>query len=217
MTHKKLTTKLQFLTAAAMLSVSLLNVQTAYGYITPGGDSNRVTPVIPRHPTRPIPRPGNLPRPEPIRPTPRPSPRPIPIPYPGPVYPGPVYPGPIYPYPGYPPVYPQPNYSQYKTVNISRWVYNESFYVSELLSYRYNYAGYRLKSVRVDVGGNSSASVALVVDGQVVNAKYTSGADVYLYPSYYSDDLNSEIDSLAVHVNGSAYIYNIVFELERRY
>ena len=214
---KNLSKKLQLASTLAILSVSLVNVQTAYGYITPGGDSNRVTPAIPRYSSpRPIPRPGNPPRLEPVRPNPRPYPRPIPIPYPGPVYPGPVYPvpgyPPVYPYPGYPPPI---NNTQYKTTYLNRWVYNESFYVRELLNY--NYVGYRLKSLRVDISGNSGASVSLVVNGQVVDSKYTNGNDVYLYPGYYNDDLNSEVSSISVYVNGSVYIYNMVFELERRY
>lgn len=209
--------KLQLVATAIMLSISLLNVQTAFGYITPGGDSYRVTPVVPRPPAvRPTPRPGT-PRPEPIRPTPRPTPRPIPIPYPDPVYPGPIYPSPIYP-PVYPtPVYPPSYYTQTKTMTLNRWVYSETFYVRQLVDFSYEYAGYRLKSVRVDVAGNSYANINLVVNGRVTDSRYTNGGDVYLYPNYYNDDLNSEISSLAVQVNGSAFIYKIVFELQRRY
>lgn len=197
--------KLKLVATSAMLLVSLLNIQTAYGYITPEGDSFRVTPRVPReYAPRPIPRPG----------TPRPEyPRPIPIPYPGPNYPGPIYP--IYPIPPMPPV----SYTEYKTAHINRWVDNETLYVGQLLNFNYNYRynGYRLKSVRVDISGDSSASLNLVVNGQVVDSRYSHGQDIYLYPAYYSDDLNSEVRSIAIHVNGFAYIYNIVFELERRY
>lgn len=211
---KMLSSKLQLLAITAMLSVSLINVQTAYGYATPGGNSNRVTPVIPRPGTlRPgpiIPRPG-YPRPE----YPRPG-------YPGPVVPGPIYPPippyypPTYPGPIYPgPIYPAPNYTEYKTAYVNRYVYNETMYASQLMGY--NYSGYRLKSVHINISGSTSASVSLVVNGQVVDSKYSSGQDIYLYPGYYADDLGSEIGSLGIHINGSAYIYSMVFELERRY
>jgi|GEM_PF-2964196 len=219
---KAISSKLTLVSTVAIMTVSLLNVQTAYGYVVPGGDSNVVTAVTPRpgsptpvRPTptpRPIPRPGPIvvpaPTPRPIpRPTPRPTPRPIPIPYPGPVYPGPVYPGPIYPSPGYPPPV---NYTQYKTSYVNRWVYNENFYVDQLLGY--GYGNYRLRNIRVDVSGDSSATVSLLVNGHLIETRYTSGQDVYLYPGYYGD-----YSSLRISVAGAAYIYNIVFELERRY
>jgi len=193
-----ISSKLTLVSTVAIVAVSLLNVQTAFGYIVPGGNSYAVTPVVPR--------PGS---PTPVRPTPtpRPRPRPMPIPYPGPVYPGPVYPGPIYPSPGYPPPV---NYTQYKTAYVNRWVYNENFYVDQLLGY--GYGGYRLKNIRVDVSGDSAATVSLLVNGQLIETRYTSGQDVYLYPGYYGD-----YSSLRISVSGAAYIHNILFELERRY
>ncbi len=234
---KTLVSKLHLITLAAMLSVSLLNVQTAYGYITPGGDSNRVTPVFSRYPSpvprpgsgpirpTPTPRPGNpypmpqpnyphphpYPVPQPTYPRPRPYPAPYPVPYPVP-YPGPYYP-PTYPVPGYP----RPGYLEHKTVTINRMVYGETFYVNQLLNTNYNYRGYRLKNVHVDVAGNSEASINLIINGRVIDSQYTNGQDVYLYPSSYDDDLNIEVGSLAVQVSGAAYIYSLVFELERTY
>lgn len=210
---KIISSKLMLASTVAIMTVSLLNVQTAYGYVVPGGDSYKITPVVPRpgsqvrpSPT-PIPRPGT-PRPIPPRPTPYPAPYPVPYPTP---YPGPVYPGPIYPNPGYPPPV---NYTQYRTAYVNRWVYNENFYVDNLIGY--GYSNYRIKNIRVDVSGDSAATVSLIVNGQLVDSKYTSGSDVYLYPGYYGNDgYNSS--SLRVMVNGAAYVYNIVFELERRY
>tara|TARA_B110001454_G_scaffold106457_1_gene100205 strand:+ start:45546 stop:46244 length:699 start_codon:yes stop_codon:yes gene_type:complete len=227
---KTVTTKLTLVSTVAIMTVSLLNVQTAYGYVVPGGDSNKATAVVPRpgnpqpvRPTptptpRPIPRPTPTPVPSPRpqpdprpipRPTPRPTPRPIPIPipvpYPGPVYPSPGYPS--YPTPGY------PNYTQYKTSYVNRWVYNENFYVNSLLGYRYS--GYRLKNIRVDVSGDSAATVTLIANGQLLDAKYTSGSDVYLYPGSYGYYVGYNSSDLRISVSGAAYIYNIVFELER--
>jgi hypothetical protein len=229
--NKSIKTKLNLVSIATMMAVSLLNVQTAFGYITPGGDSNRRTPVIPRpgnpgnevRPT-PTPRPTypgpSYPRPEPVRPspTPRPTPRPVPSPrpIPGPVYPGPVYPGPVYPGPIYPipPVYPVPpiNYTQYKTGYVNRWVFNETFYANQLIGYNYGYSGYRLRGIRVDVSGDSNATISLVVNGRLIDSRYTSGQDVYLYPTYLTD-----LSSVGVSIVGAAYVYNMVFELERYY
>lgn len=217
---KFISSKLTLVSTVAIMTVSLLNIQTAYGYITPGGDSHAVTPIVPRpgsqvrpSPT-PIPRPGNPVRPIP-RPTPRPMPRPIPVPgpiYPGPVYPGPVYPGPIYPSPGYPPPV---NYTQYKTAYVNRWVYSENFYVDSLIGY--SYSNYRIRNIRVDVAGGSAATVSLFVNGQLIDSKYTSGYDVYLYPGYHGYDFGYDRSPLRITVNGAVYIYKIVFELERRY
>ncbi|OYZ11934.1 MAG: hypothetical protein B7Y39_19185 [Bdellovibrio sp. 28-41-41] len=216
--NKSISSKLTLVSTVAIMTVSLLNVQTAYGYVVPGGDSNKVTAVVPRpgnpQPIRPTPEPRPIPRPSPTpvpsprpqpdpRPYPRPTPRPYPVPYPTPGYPYP------YPYPGYPPPV---NYTQYKTSYINRWVYSENFYVDSLLGY--GYSGYRLKTIRVDVSGDSAATVSLLINGQLIDMKYTSGSDVYLYPNSYG---YYDTSSLRISVNGAAYIYNIVFELERRY
>lgn len=259
-TLKPRSKKLLVTTMSAMMSVSFINIQTAYGYVTPGGNSNADTPTVtvnqvrpalqptprpgtpntpsrppavtprPPGPVTPTPQPQPTPRPQPLptpRPQPTPTPRPTPRPTPGPVYPGPVYPTPGYPSPGYPypspgypypsPGYPTPgypNYTTYRTVSLSRFVVNNSFNVEQLLGSAYSY-GYRLKSIRIDVSGDTQVNVTLEANGRTIDSEYTYGGDAYLYSGYYDYDLYRS--NMTLHFIGYAYIHNIVFELERRY
>lgn len=231
---KKLSTKLTLLSTVAMMTVSFANVQTAYGLVTPSGsvtvaaitprpgnNEYRPTPTPrPPGPVRPTPaptprpepvRPSPVPRPTPIpRPEPRPTPRPIPNPYPSYPNPYPNYPYPSYPYPNYPT--PPINYSITRTAPVQRYVFNETFYASNLIGYSSSYYGYRVRSVRVDVSGDSNAQVMLMVNGALVDSRYTSGADVYFYPSSY---YGSSLSDISIRVLGSSFVHSITFELSR--
>lgn len=169
------------------------------------------------------------PRPVPIRPNPiRPNPRPTPIVpiYPTPVYPRPIYPtpipiyppAPVYPAPGYPgyepPYYPNPTVQ--RSIYLNRWVQYESLNLTSLLSLNYNYEGYRVKHVYVDVASADSVSIDLLINNRVVDSKVSYGGDVYLYPSY-ENRIGYDISTLRVGITGGVYIGRIVVELERNY
>lgn len=234
---KMFSKKLTFVSTVAMMTVSFANVETAFGLMAsdqsitvaavtprPGNNEVRPTPTPrPPGPVRPTPtptprpepvRPSPIPRPEPRpvpqpvpRPTPRPTPRPIPNPYPNYPYPGPVYPGPIYPTP---PI----NYNITRTAPIQRYVFNETFYASSLIGYGSSYYGYRVRTVRVDVSGDSNAQVLLMINGAVVDSRYTSGTDVYFYPSSY---YGSNLSDISIRVLGSSFVHSITFEMSRYY
>lgn len=167
-------------------------------------------------------------RPVPVRPLPRPI-RPTPIPVPGypsypshpgyppvypptPVYPAPVYPVPVYPVPVEPPYYPNPRVQ--KTIYFNRYMQYESINLTQLMGLNYNYQGYRIRQVHVDLSSADGARIDLLVNNRVVDSKNSYGSDVYLY-SNYNDELYYEVSDLRVGITGRVYINKITVELER--
>lgn len=166
--------------------------------------------------TRPVPIRPNPIRPVPIRPVPHPI-RPIPVPVPVPGYPPPVYPGPVYPGPGYPPPYEPPYYPNptvQKSIYLNRYVQYEALNLTLLMGLQYNYQGYRVRHVYVDLLNANGARIDLLINNRIVDSRNTYGGDVYLYPNY-NDQLHYEILDLKVGITGGAYINRITVELER--
>lgn len=197
-------------------SILLINSTTSFAapFVRPnpptygdhGPGYSRPVPVRPQ-PIRPIPI-------RPIRPTPVPGypAHPVPPVYPTPVYPGPVYPNPGYPVPVEPPYYPNP--SVQKTMYLNRYMQYESINLTQAMGLNYNYQGYRVRHVYVDVTQANGARVDLLINGRVVDSKNTYGGDVYLYPDYNAD-LYYEASDLRIGITGAVYVNRITVELER--
>lgn len=159
----------------------------------------RPIPVVPGYPRPGYPRPGY-----PVHPVP-------PV-YPTPVYPGPVYPTPVYPVPVEPPYYPNPTVQ--KTMYLNRYMQYESINLTQAMGLNYNYQGYRVRHVYIDVSEANGARIDLLINGRVVDSKNTYGGDVYLYPDYNAD-LYYEASDLRVGITGGVYVNRITVELER--
>lgn len=147
--------------------------------------------------TRPVPVRPNPIRPVPIRPVPHPI-RPIPVPVPVPGYPPPYYPNP----------------TVQKSIYLNRYVQYEALNLTLLMGLQYNYQGYRVRHVYVDLLNANGARIDLLINNRIVDSRNTYGGDVYLYPNY-NDQLHYEILDLKVGITGGAYINRITVELER--
>lgn len=204
-----MTPKTLLLTTVVALFTGTQVYADSFGIIQPGRGGSRVAPVRPNPPR--YPGDGGRVRTGPVRPGPvypgpvRPNPRP-----PGPIYPGPIYPGPIYPEPVRP--VPPIRYVQ-KTIYINRYVSNESIYLQDLSDLYYTAQGYRLESVVVEATQvGYAASLQLLVNGYVESADYSVYGVSTLYPNY-SRTFGYDLSTLAVRMNGSAYINRIILNL----
>lgn len=154
-------------------------------------------PGYPGYPPGPV-YPGPVVRPEPPRPPVRPFP-------PGPVRPGPVRPGPR------PPEYPYPNnpgYATSQTIQVQRWVTNETLSLSYLMNLN-ALQGLMVESVYVDLGGSASnSSIALMFDGAVEDSKYFPVEQVTLYPQY-AHTIGYDFNSLQLQINSQMYVASI--------
>ena len=80
----------------------------------------------------------------------------------------------------------------------------------------YNYRGYAVNSIYVNVSSPSSGQVDLLVNGRVVDSITTYGSDVYLFPSF-ERYLYSDITYLQLGISGRVFIRSIEVKLQDRY
>lgn len=104
-----------------------------------------------------------------------------------------------------------------RTIYMNQYVSNQMLDLRYLAGIEYGYSGYYVEAVTVELGSQGFGStMRLLVNGIAQDAVYSPTSYVTLYPRY-AMQLDDEISSLVLHVEGQAWIRQIHVHLRPGY